>query len=1399
VKKNLTITLSVDAKTGKVTAVRNSFDNLDRKVKETDGNIKKLAKTVAKGFAFGYIVHMTKQLIHVADEMKNLHARIGLVTHSTAQLNAVQAELFNVSQSARVGLADVAGLYTQIARSAKDTAYTHKDLIGITKTLTKTLTISGSSAESANAALVQLSQGLASGTLRGEALNSIMEQTPRLAQAIADGMGVSIGQLRALGAEGKLTTQTVLEAIQKQGSAIDAEFAKMPITVGQAMTQAHNAFLGVIAGIDEATGATEGLANMVSDAASFISAHVDDIAQGFLGIKLVFNVLDVAFWTIVTSIDSGIETIGQAWYTMTAGLHNAFKASVDAIGNAFYDMVNDILGLLSKMINSVSGALGGVFDRVGIDNPFGKVNLDIGEYVSSIKEAKVETFKLANTDWAQSKLKSSVEEMNKTYTTLTKGVHVAKKANEALLHTRVKGGGTTAGIRKDTKALKEAAAAAKKYEDALKNARAELRKARLYNAGGEELVRMGELGDKLASLGKYLKQSELAEIYDAEIKKMNRSTDSFKERLADAFDIETGSIGEKLFGSLWDGLQSFASSFKGNDPFAVSNATGDLIASAADALLPGSGTAIKMWGAMWSQTLSEAEIVAAAGRSEFDSKGTKEIVGTLKEYMQPQLTHTKSMLQHLESMDNNLIQALNATAGLDLGGSTFTPKTSSVLGGVLFASSTELIGSGIHFYDQAVSGFVQGVEADGYKSIKKSSSFLGIFTSESIKESLQDLPDGVKKQIGEAFNHGLQSAFDGLDMLGFDTSKLKARIDDYVVSLGKINFKDLSIEEQAKALNQALTQELNNAITDGLQFTADPKLYYDLQRFATAGEEITGTIARVSVGFETVATSLGALGVHVETFNQSQGLIDAAGGLSEWKTAQDAFIGMLSSSEQKQYYQNMLQTALATYNVALPASKAQFIALKKETEAKIVALRAQIATMETELAAKVQAGEISLQVAYGEYEAKVGMAKKQADVINQQVKNNNYLIASQNKASQASVAFGNSLHKTVKAIATGSEHAESVSTQNENAAGIDYDRLHSPELDAARARLKELEGLYGTLMSNMGDFASYYGNTESAASGAASAMESLNSRLVDLANFKKQLGADAVSIAKYKLRLTTKETGLDALTIDNILSSVEKNLKKLTDVNDEASKRLFENYKKQYSALKELDDAMRAHRKQLLDTKVSIFEMQGVWGGVDNSAKIAKERLAYTIKETGLAGVTAENFLSELNKAVAAGADEKTIKKYKQLSDALQGVQSSLKNLAKGLYDLQAYANKELRSFGIQTANQIGYTLQDAINRADYSEAKTAFGELVKQTKDDSSLTYKEKIFQIARANKIVQDIPKKDPNADIVKGLELLRKENEALRREQEETNKKLDAIEKHTYRTQIAVDNEYNKVVGQ
>lgn len=213
-----------------------------------------------------------RQAIQMADTFKNMEARIRIVSTSAADAKQAMDGLFESAQRTGTGFESAAELFARVARSRQELGVTTGQLLQFTENLQKAIVISGASAAEANNAIIQLGQGLASGTLRGDELRSVMEQMPIVARAIADDMGVTIGTFRELAAEGKITSEVVLDAILKQTEKWNKQFENMPLTVGRATTQLNNALLRMVGLVDAGAGASQDLAHSISGIADTVSS-----------------------------------------------------------------------------------------------------------------------------------------------------------------------------------------------------------------------------------------------------------------------------------------------------------------------------------------------------------------------------------------------------------------------------------------------------------------------------------------------------------------------------------------------------------------------------------------------------------------------------------------------------------------------------------------------------------------------------------------------------------------------------------------------------------------------------------------------------------------------------------------------------------------------------------------------------------------------------------------------------------------------------------------------------------------------------------------------------------------------------------------------------------------------
>lgn len=248
------------------------------------GSVQKSFTNLGRLFAAGAVAVGIRKVVAISDKYTELEGRLKLVTKSTTEFETATSSLYDIARKTRVEYASTVDLYTRFARSTEELNIPQRDLLQVTEAINKALIVSGASGESANAALVQLGQGMAAGALRGEELNSVMEQTPRLAQMIAEGLGVSIGKLREMGKEGKLTSEAVVNALLSQAEVIDSEFGDMEVTVSQAWTNLSTVFQSVINDSNKSAEGTRSVADAIQGIADTIEENKTEIIDTFVAI-----------------------------------------------------------------------------------------------------------------------------------------------------------------------------------------------------------------------------------------------------------------------------------------------------------------------------------------------------------------------------------------------------------------------------------------------------------------------------------------------------------------------------------------------------------------------------------------------------------------------------------------------------------------------------------------------------------------------------------------------------------------------------------------------------------------------------------------------------------------------------------------------------------------------------------------------------------------------------------------------------------------------------------------------------------------------------------------------------------------------------------------------------------
>ncbi len=296
-----------------------SFNRTSQSVNNTERSMLSLSKVAAS--LAGYL--SASMVASYSEAWTELNNKLSNSVRASESLIDVTQRVFDISQATRSSLDATATLYARLERGTREYNTSAEDLAKLTSIINQGFIVSGATAQEAENAIIQLSQGIASGVLRGEEFNSVAEQGSRLMVALADSMGVGIGQLRKMAAEGKLTTDVVVKGLLSQGYAIGKEFAKTTRTMSQAFQEAGNnltKFLGENTTIKTSI-------NVFSDAVIAVSRNLDAMADV---LTFAAGVIGSRFLAALSL--AGVAQLKKAKDTITATIatRNSAKAEVIA-------------------------------------------------------------------------------------------------------------------------------------------------------------------------------------------------------------------------------------------------------------------------------------------------------------------------------------------------------------------------------------------------------------------------------------------------------------------------------------------------------------------------------------------------------------------------------------------------------------------------------------------------------------------------------------------------------------------------------------------------------------------------------------------------------------------------------------------------------------------------------------------------------------------------------------------------------------------------------------------------------------------------------------------------------------------------------------------------------------
>jgi tape measure domain-containing protein len=326
-----------------------SIQNIDKQATQVTKTFRNLAVGIAAVFTGSQI---TRGINNASDAMLGLQNRVNLVTRDAAKTKVVIDELFKVAARSRSDVGAAADVFNRFGLALQGSGKSAKQLLTVTEAVQKAAVISGSGAASAKAAIIQLGQGLASGQLRGQELNSVLEQMPRLAQAIAKGMGIPFQNLRKEAMAGKITAEAVFQALLDGAQSINDDFLLVKASVADLGVVFKNEFTRALSELDKIVGISADIKSgimLATQAVRFFGQSIGDWAL----------IASAEFLILETKIMFFIHDFKRLFRSLFSEDFDA-KQFVENIANSFDQAKGRVVAKLAEIRDEV-----GKFLRVG--------------------------------------------------------------------------------------------------------------------------------------------------------------------------------------------------------------------------------------------------------------------------------------------------------------------------------------------------------------------------------------------------------------------------------------------------------------------------------------------------------------------------------------------------------------------------------------------------------------------------------------------------------------------------------------------------------------------------------------------------------------------------------------------------------------------------------------------------------------------------------------------------------------------------------------------------------------------------------------------------------------------------------------------------------------------------
>jgi tape measure domain-containing protein len=352
-----------------VLVVKRAIESIGQAATDASTPIRAL-NNIMSTLAAGGAIYRIGQQLNVFQQLEN---GLSTVTGSSLELKQAQEELFNVSQRSRSSWEENLQVFARVKRSVEDLGLSSAEAIQITERLNKALAIGGATGQERFSILIQFTQALASGVLRGDELRSILENSTVLSELFAKQLGVTRGQMRQLGKEGKITSAQLIEAFRNFGSEIDEKFAKTNPTIGQSFTLLRNNLTKMLIDFDHANGVSQGMVaaiNAVSGAVGNLQKFIIPAALGVLALTAAGVSLTGAFSGLAAVLLLNPFTALITAITALVVLIYNFSDSI-RLGNGsiatLYELIQAILPDLRALWKQFTDLLDTMSSLVGFD------------------------------------------------------------------------------------------------------------------------------------------------------------------------------------------------------------------------------------------------------------------------------------------------------------------------------------------------------------------------------------------------------------------------------------------------------------------------------------------------------------------------------------------------------------------------------------------------------------------------------------------------------------------------------------------------------------------------------------------------------------------------------------------------------------------------------------------------------------------------------------------------------------------------------------------------------------------------------------------------------------------------------------------------------------------------